>query len=91
MLLLCVRMRGLLCPFQSVHSSRLVPSASQNGLFRLLKAQNLCLLSLQEELHGNGFVRFNLHVGVIRRYAPAFSTTTYSCSMVHTRFVGRPF
>ena len=48
-----VRVRGLLCPFQSVHSSRLVPSAFQDGLFRLRKAQNPSLLSLQKELHGN--------------------------------------
>ena len=48
-----VHVRGLLRPFQSVHSSRPVPSASQDGLFRLRKAQNPCLLSLQEELHGN--------------------------------------
>ena len=41
-----VCVRGLLSPFQSVHSSRLVPSAPQDGLFRLRKAQNPCLLSL---------------------------------------------
>ena len=48
-----VRVHGLLSPFQSVHSLRLVPSVSQDGLFRLRKAENLCLLSLQEELRGN--------------------------------------
>ena len=48
-----VRVRSLLRPFQSVHSLRPVPSASQDDLFRLRKAQNPCLLSLQEELHGN--------------------------------------
>ena len=34
---LSVRVRSLLSPFQSVHLSRLVPSASQGGLFRLRK------------------------------------------------------
>ena len=48
-----VCVHGLLSPFQSVHSLRLVPSVSQDGLFRLRKAENLCLLSLQEELRGN--------------------------------------
>ena len=48
-----VRVHGLLSPFQSVHSSQLVPSATQDGLFRLHKAENPCLLSLQEELRGN--------------------------------------
>ena len=37
------------------------------------------------------FIRFNLHVGFIRRYAPAFSTTTYSRSTVCTHFVGGPY
>ena len=43
---LCAR---LLSPFQSVHHG----CASQDGLFRLCEAENPCLLSLQEELHGN--------------------------------------
>ena len=65
-------MRGLLSLFQSIHSSWLVPSASQDG----------------------SFDSFNItctYVGVIRRYAPAFSTTTYSRSIVCTCFVGRPY
>ena len=49
MLLLSVRVRSLLSPFQSVHSLWLVSSASQDGIFRLRKAENPCLLSL----HGN--------------------------------------
>ena len=44
---------GLLSPFQSVHSSWLVPSTSPVGLLRLRKAENPCLLSLQKQLHGN--------------------------------------
>ena len=45
--------RGLVFPFQSVHSSQVVPLASQDGFFRLCKAENPCLLLLQEKLHGN--------------------------------------
>ena len=35
---------GLLSPFQSLHSSQLVLSASQDGLFRLCKAENLIII-----------------------------------------------
>ena len=45
-------MRGLLSPFQSVHSLWLVLSAPQDDFFRLSKAENPSLLSLQE-LRGN--------------------------------------
>ena len=49
---LSVPVRSLLSPFQSAHSSRLVPSVSQDGFFRLRKAEKFCLQSLHEELRG---------------------------------------
>ena len=36
------------------------------------------------------FIWFKMHVGVIHRYVPAFSTATYSCSTLRTCFVWLP-
>ena len=42
-------MCSLLSPFRVFNTA----CASQDGIFRLREAKNLCLLSLQEELRGN--------------------------------------
>ena len=48
-----------------------------------------CAFSISRWFVGR-FIWFKLHVGVIHRYAPAFSTATYSCSMLRTCFVWLP-